>query len=369
MALGLLLAAAGVRPSSCFFGTRLPRSEIRVTVTRDALPAVRNACPRTLHDTPGRTRSGRIPATARTADREDAANPPAMPATAPAAPIAIPSHPAPKRPPNPPRDRTIVQSDRADLLSSFPPSPARAAGFDDVPIGQATVDVGPVARPIAQPFRSPLRADRRRGGRRSRARGGPARERPGLGAGADAPGRAPRDAEVLDRVAGPDSHRRECGAPARRLVEAMAENAVREPVTTSRWAPRFWDSFTSTVPPRSGRPRIDGLRLRRPRRWVDTAGPLPTATFRRPSPTSASTRGGSAPGRTRRHRGPVRRRAACAEELLAAAGPTYEMTDVRELVGERAAMLRDLWLAWDAVKPAFDRRHRRRPYPRRIATP
>ena len=38
MALGLLLGAAGGAALIVLFGTRLPRREIRVTVTRDVLP-------------------------------------------------------------------------------------------------------------------------------------------------------------------------------------------------------------------------------------------------------------------------------------------------------------------------------------------
>ena len=41
------------------------------------------------------------------------------------------------------------------------------------------------------------------------------------------------------------------------------------------------------------------------------------------------------------------------EELLAAAGPDYAVEDVRELVGEHGDELGDLWLAWDAVRPAL----------------
>ena len=45
------------------------------------------------------------------------------------------------------------------------------------------------------------------------------------------------------------------------------------------------------------------------------------------------------------------------EELLAAAGPEYGVEDVKELVGSRAGELGDLWLAWDAVRPALFEEH------------
>jgi hypothetical protein len=41
------------------------------------------------------------------------------------------------------------------------------------------------------------------------------------------------------------------------------------------------------------------------------------------------------------------------EELLAAAGPGYTVKDMQDLLGERALGLADLWLAWDAVRPAL----------------
>ena len=44
------------------------------------------------------------------------------------------------------------------------------------------------------------------------------------------------------------------------------------------------------------------------------------------------------------------------EELLAA-GSAYDVNDVRELVGGRAEELQDLWLDWDAVRPALLEEH------------
>ena len=41
------------------------------------------------------------------------------------------------------------------------------------------------------------------------------------------------------------------------------------------------------------------------------------------------------------------------EELLAAAGPEYAAEDVRDLLGERGPGLANLWLAWEAVRPAL----------------
>ena len=41
------------------------------------------------------------------------------------------------------------------------------------------------------------------------------------------------------------------------------------------------------------------------------------------------------------------------EELIAAAGPEYTAEDVRALLGERGPELHNLWLAWEAIRPAL----------------
>jgi hypothetical protein len=43
------------------------------------------------------------------------------------------------------------------------------------------------------------------------------------------------------------------------------------------------------------------------------------------------------------------------EELLAAAGPEYGAVSMQTLLGDRAAELADLWLAWDQVRPILFR--------------
>ncbi len=357
MALGLLLGAAGGAAIIVFFGTRLPRREIRVTVTRDALPRRSETLSQdAFMTTPGAPAPGG-PGDRRTADREDAANPPAMPATAPAAPIAIPIAPSPGATPHPPPDRTIVPIGPGRSPSrGFPPSPPRPRVSTTVPIGQATADVGPVASPTPQPFRSPIAsqiaveedADRDLEGARHGSARGSALERM-------LRGEHRAMAEVLDKVAGPDSQqRREWERLLRGLVEAMAENAVREAVIDFPMGTAFWDSFTIEQCRRVvGALASMGYAYDGHAGWVDSRTPayrdLSTALADvgidprriRAWPNSSDIAGLFAGARP------------APEELLAAAGPAYEMTDVRELVGERADELRDLWLAWDAVKPAL----------------
>ena len=41
------------------------------------------------------------------------------------------------------------------------------------------------------------------------------------------------------------------------------------------------------------------------------------------------------------------------DELLAAAGPDYTAADMQMLLGEHAAALADLWVTWEAVRPAL----------------
>jgi hypothetical protein len=41
------------------------------------------------------------------------------------------------------------------------------------------------------------------------------------------------------------------------------------------------------------------------------------------------------------------------DELVPAAGPEYLADDMRSLLGEHADGLADLWVAWEAVRPAL----------------
>ncbi len=166
-------------------------------------------------------------------------------------------------------------------------------------------------------------------------------------------------AEVLDLVAGPDSQRRrEWEQLLGGLVEAMAAVAVRESVIDFPMGTAFWDSFTIEQCRRIvGALASMGYAYDGRDGWVDSRTPayrdLSTALADvgidprriRAWPNSADIAGlfvGARPA---------------PEELLAAAGPAYDVEDVRELVGDHAEELENLWLAWDAARPALFEEH------------
>ena len=395
MALGLLLGAAGGAAIIAFFGTRLPRREIRVTVTRDALPRRSETLSQDAFvGTPNAPAPGG-PGDRRGSDRAaiaTSATPPSTPvvtpASTPAPAVAIPVGPALDAAPTPSRDRTIVPTGPGRSVSGATRmSPQRPRVSTTVPIGQASpVGTGsdPTVRrptPLLEPIvatpavatavaNSPapgngsitieegaergLELDHERGPgqeRHSRAWASPLERM--------LRGEHRAMAEVLDQVAGPDSQqRREWELLLGGLVEAMADVAVRESVIDFPMGTAFWDSFTVEQCRRIvGALATMGYAYDGRDGWVDSRIPayrdLSTALADvgidprriRAWPHSAEIAGlfvGARPA---------------PEELLAAAGPTYAAEDVRELLGDRAAELQNLWLAWDVARPALFEEH------------
>jgi hypothetical protein len=161
--------------------------------------------------------------------------------------------------------------------------------------------------------------------------------------------------EVVDVVAGADSRqRRSWELLLGGLVEAFADIAVRESVIDFPMGTAFWDSFTVEQCRRvvgalaSMGYRYDGisgwqdgrvpayrelaqaladseLEPRRLRVWPNSSEIASLFVGARPAP----------------------------EELLAAAGPDYTADDVRAILGDHAAPLADLWLAWEVVRPVL----------------
>ena len=350
MALGLLFGVAAGAAIIVFFGTRLPRREIRVTVTRDALPRRSETLSQDAFVTsPGEPARGG-PGDRRGSERADAPDVSAIPLSAPGAAVAIPIAPAVGTSPNPSRDRTIVPIGPGRSLSgASPPQPPRPRVSTTVPIGQAATAV---LAPITSSVAIGVDIHRELEQERHRRAWGSALERM-------LRGEHRAMAEVLDRVAGPDSqHRREWELLLGGLVEAMAEIAVRESVIDFPMGTAFWDSFTVEQCRRvvgalgsmgyayDGRDgwvdsRVPayrdlataladvGIDPRRIRSWPNSADIAALFVGARPAP----------------------------EELLAAAGPAYDVSDMRELVGPRAGELQNLWLAWDAVRPALLEEH------------
>lgn len=349
MALGLLFGAVGGAAIIVFFGTRLPRREIRVTVTRDALPRRSETLSQDAFVTSPAEPARGGPGDRRSNDRDArerhaaaAAAPDETAAAASSTPAAPPSPPVPSAPgtaPTPSRDRTIV-----------PMGPGR-------PVSGATPLLAPISTP-AWPVASGVAVETDRtvegDGERELEH---ARHRRAWGSALERILRGEHRAmvEVLDRVAGPDSRqRREWELLIGGLADAMSEAAVRESVIDFPMGTAFWDGFTVAQCRRIvGALASMGYEYDGRDGWVDSRVPA----YRDLSLALADV--GLDPRRIRAWPNSsdigllfVGARPA-PEELLAAAGPGYESEDVRDLVGDRAADLQDLWLAWDAVKPAL----------------
>lgn len=161
--------------------------------------------------------------------------------------------------------------------------------------------------------------------------------------------------EVVDAVAGADSRqRRNWELLLGGLVESMADIAVRESVVDFPMGTAFWDSFTIEQCRRivaslaSMGYRYDGLAG-----WAESRAPA----YR--DLTRALADIGVEPRRIRAWPNQsdiaslfVGARPA-PEELLAAAGPDYHAEEMRALLGEHAAGLSDLWVTWEAIRPAL----------------
>jgi len=159
--------------------------------------------------------------------------------------------------------------------------------------------------------------------------------------------------EVVDAVAGADSRqRRSWELLLGGLVEAMADVAVRESVIDFPMGTAFWDSFTVSQCRRIVA-SLDsmGYRYDGQAGWLDHRQPA----YR--DMTQALADIGVEPRRVRAW--PNQSEIAqlfvgarpAPEELLAAAGPTYSAADMQALIGQDAAGLGDLWIAWEAVRP------------------
>jgi len=161
--------------------------------------------------------------------------------------------------------------------------------------------------------------------------------------------------EVVNRIAGEDGQRRRdwellLGG----LVEGMENVAVEESIIDFPMGNAFWDTFTIeqcrhvVISLSSMGYRYDGRSG-----WVD--GRVPA--YRDLAQALADV--GIDPIRIRAWPTQLEIAALFAgarpapEELLAAAGPEYDAESVRVLLGERGPELHNLWLAWDALRPAL----------------
>ena len=332
LGLGLLLGAATGAALIVVLGSPSPRREIRVTVTRDALPR-----------------------------RSETLSQDAF--------VASPSAPAPGGPAD--RrwyDRDLPPSDMRG--STGVPVMAPVAGSGRSPVAprwapgiepdRTTVPfVAGIAAPVAVAMRAERDTAIHPATREPEALPAPALE----GSPWAAPGQTRLErilrgehmamVEVIDAVAGQDSlRRRDWELLLGGLVEGMAEVAVQESVVDFPMGTAFWDTFTveqcrHVVAALASMGFLYDGRAG----WVEHHVPV----YRDLSIALADI--GEDPRRVRAWpnqaeiAGLFMGARPAPEELLAAAGPDYRVEAMQALVGERSAELADLWIAWDNVRP------------------
>ncbi|MEO8274515.1 MAG: hypothetical protein ABI620_10655 [Chloroflexota bacterium] len=161
--------------------------------------------------------------------------------------------------------------------------------------------------------------------------------------------------EVVDAIAGEDSRqRRSWELLLGGLVEALAAVAVRESVIDFPMGTAFWDTFTIEQCRRiAGSLGSMGYRYDGESGWADGRVPVYHDL------TRALADVGEDPRRVRAwpNQGEIAALFVGArpapDELLAAAGPDYTATDMQALLAEHAAALADLWVTWEAVRPVL----------------
>ena len=318
LALGLVLGAATGAALIVVVRTRTPRREIRVTVTRDVLPRRSETLSQDAFVTQPAEPAPGGPGDRRWFDRPDA-----VPER-----VAIPIHAGaggwfPERaapaiaqaPPARVIDRTVVPSRSGQAV---------AIAID--PEGDAALETATFPQPgRGSAFERMLRGEHR------------------------------AMVEVVDRIAGADSRRRrDWEVLLGGLVEGMADAAVTESIIDFPMGTPFWDTFTVeqcrhivTALASMGY-RYDGRSG-----WID--GRVPT--YRDLARALADI--GVDPRRVRAWPNQLEISALfvgarpAPEELIAAAGPEYAAENVRSLLGERGPGLANLWIAWEAVRPAL----------------
>jgi hypothetical protein len=161
--------------------------------------------------------------------------------------------------------------------------------------------------------------------------------------------------EVVDEIAGEGSRQRRgwellLGG----LVDAMAAVAVRESVIDFPMGTAFWDTFTIEQCRRIvGSLSSRGFRYDGDAGWADGRVPVYHDLTRALADVGIDPRRVRAwPNQSEIANLFVGARPA-PDELLAAAGPDYTADNVQALLGEHAAALADLWVTWEAVRPAL----------------
>ena len=309
LALGILLGATTGTAFLVVLGSRPGHREIKVTVTRDAVPRRSETLSQDAFLTSPAAPARGGPGDRRSLDREGEAPAPGVPTWQPAArpAAALDGHPAPQP------DRTIVPSPAASVAIAIEPEADRE--LDD--LRRRTAFGSRLERMLRGEHRAMV--------------------------------------EVVDAVAGADSRqRRNWELLLGGLVESMADVAVRESVIDFPMGTAFWDTFTVEQCRRIVASLASmGYRYDGQAGWAESRVPA----YR--DLTQALADVGIEPRRIRAW--PNQSEIAALfdgarpapDELLAAAGPDYTAEAMQALLDEHAAELRDLWGTWEAIKPAL----------------
>lgn len=320
LALGLFLGIAAGAAFLMIVGGRTGHRDVRVTVTRDAVPSRSKTLSQDafLPPTAGPAPGG--PGDRRTVDRSGSAAPQTGEPVAPRAPVGIPIEvpvaaptSAAVAPIAPAPDRTIVPS-RQRIAVAIQPEP-----------------------------------DRELDGLRRRAAHGTPIERM-------LRGEHLALVEVVDEVAGTGPGRRDWEVLLGGLIDGMAAVAIRESVIDFPMGTPFWDQFTVEQCRRiAGALASMGYRYDGADGWADSRVPVYRDMTRALADVGVEPRRlRSWPNQSEITALFVGARPA-PEELLAAAGPEYSAASMETLLGDHAAGLEDLWVAWDSVQPVLFR--------------
>lgn len=316
LALGLILGAASGAALVVTLGSRPSRRDVRVTVTRDAVPRRSETLSQDAFVTGAAGPAAGGPGDRRGVDRDAPADPghaPEQQSWRPAVPVMAGPPAVADVAPEPAPVRTVV------------PSAAPAIGIGIEPELERDLDALRYRPAHVSALERMLRGDHR------------------------------AMVEAVDAIAGEDSRqRRSWELLLGGLVDAMAAVAVHESVIDFPMGTAFWDTFTIEQCRRIvGSLGSMGYRYDGDAGWVDGRVPVYHDL------TRALADVGVDPRRVRAW--PNQHEIAtlfvgarpAPDELIAAAGPEYTAIDMAALLGEHAASLADLWLTWEAVRPVL----------------
>ena len=316
LALGLILGAATGAALVVTLGSRPSRRDVRVTVTRDAVPRRSETLSQDAFIAGARGPAPGGPGDRREVDRDPAGDPghaPEHDSWRPAVPVMAAHSPVPSAAPQPAPDRTAVPSGAPAIAIAIEPEVDR--DMDELR-----------HRPThASALERMLRGDHR------------------------------AMVEVVDAIAGEDSRqRRSWELLLGGLVDAMAAVAVRESVIDFPMGTAFWDTFTIEQCRRIvGSLASMGFRYDGEAGWVDGRVPVYHDLTRALADVGVDPRRVRAWPNQQEIAGLFVGARPAPDELLAAAGPDYTATDMQALLGEHAGALADLWVTWEAIQPVL----------------